>query len=134
MVYHVCKVTCAEAVVDVDDAHAAGAGIEHRKERRNAAEGRAVADTCRHGNNGAVGKPADYTCKRTFHACNGDNDACAHDFVNMRKEPVQPCNADIIKPKHTAAVKFRRQAIVERQRFAARQRDALEAQMEGGEA
>lgn len=59
--------------------------------------------------NGAVGKPADYTCKRTFHACNGDNDACAHDFVNMRKEPVQPCNADIIKPKHTAAVEFRRQ-------------------------
>ena len=68
MVDHAGKIACAEAVVDVHDAHAAGAGVEHRKKRCHAAEACAVAHAGRHRNDRAVGKPADDACKRPFHA------------------------------------------------------------------
>ena len=59
MIDKTCLVGGTEAVVDVDDRNAAGAGVEHRKKRCHAAEACAVAHAGRHRNDRAVGKPAD---------------------------------------------------------------------------
>ena len=65
----------AEAVVDVDDADAAGAGVEHREQRGDAAEVRAVAHARGHGDDGHVDEPGDERGQRALHAGDGDDHA-----------------------------------------------------------
>ena len=66
VVYHAGEVARAEAVVDVDDGDAARAGVEHREQRRKAAERRAVAYAGRDGYDGAVGEAAYDACQSAF--------------------------------------------------------------------
>src|SRR5438094_6312793 len=62
----------AEAVVDVDDRETGGARVQHREQRGDAAEARAVADARRHGDDRLVDEPADDARQRALHA--GDDD------------------------------------------------------------
>ena len=56
VVDHAGEVARTEAVVDIHNGHAARAGVEHRQQRRNAPERRAVAHARRHRDDRAVGK------------------------------------------------------------------------------
>ena len=75
---------CAEAVVDVDDAHAGRAGVEHREQRGEPAEARAVADAGRHRHHRRADQPADDRGQRALHA--GDDD----EAVGAVERPAAP--------------------------------------------
>ena len=97
------EITGAEAVVDVHNTDAAGAGIEHREQRGQAAEAGTVANARRHGDDGAIGKTAENAGECAFHAGNGDDDAGAHDLVKMSEGAMQPGDADVVEPDDVVA-------------------------------
>ena len=93
----------AETVVDIDDGDATGAGIEHRQQRSDAAEARAVTDARRHGNDRLVHEAADDARQRAFHAGNDNEDIGGKQFFVEREEPVDAGNADIVIFLHAVA-------------------------------
>src|SRR5262249_33032467 len=62
-----CK-ACAEAVVYINHGDAAGAGVEHAEQRRQAVEARAVADARRHGDHRLIDEARDDARQRALHA------------------------------------------------------------------
>src|SRR5213594_1992014 len=61
-------VTALEAAVDVDDDDTGRAAVEHRQERSESAEGGAVADAGRHGNDRTIDQSADDAGQGAIHA------------------------------------------------------------------
>ena len=95
-----------ETVVDVYHCNAAGAGIEHRQQRGDAAKTCAVADAGRHGNDRLVNEAADDARQRAFHAGNDNKDVGGQQFFVKRKEPVDAGNTNIVIFLHAVAHDF----------------------------
>ena len=74
MVYGTCHSRGAKSVVDIHDAHAGGATVEHTKQRRNAAEARSVANAGRHSNHGDIDQTTNDARQRPFHTGDDDDD------------------------------------------------------------
>lgn len=74
VVNHAGLVGGAESVIDVDDADAGGAAVEHGQEGGESAEGGAVSDAGGDGDDGAVGQTGDDAGQGAFHAGDGDDD------------------------------------------------------------
>ena len=88
MIDHAGEVSPAEAVVDIHDGDAAGAGVEHAQERRDPAETRPVAHARGHGDDRAVGKAADHARQRALHARDGHDAPGGHDRLHVAEQPV----------------------------------------------
>ena len=86
----------AVAVVDVDDGHAGRAGVEHRQQRGEAAERRAVPDAGRHRDQRYAGQPADHGRQRALHAGDDDEAVGVLEPVADVEQPVQPGHADVV--------------------------------------
>ena len=80
MIYHTGKVTGAEAVIDIDNADAAGAGIEHGEQGGHTAERSAVTYAGGNADDRTVRQTADHAGERALHAGNGDDDPGAHNI------------------------------------------------------
>lgn len=98
-----------EAVVYVDHGDAARAGVQHRQQGGDAAEGRAVADGSGNGDDGARDQAGDDARQRPFHARTDDEGVGALNQVQAPQEPVQARHADIVQPFHPAPVPFQGQ-------------------------
>ena len=120
VVDHVGEITAAEAVVDIHDTDAAGAGVEHRQKRRDAAEGGAVAHAGGNGDHGAVGKAADDGGQRALHARDGDNHARGHDGLHVMQQTVHAGDADVVESGDPVAEGLRREGRFLRDRHIAR--------------
>ena len=73
----------AETVVDIDDAYAAGAAVEHTEKRRKAVKARAVSDRGRNADDRTIDQPADNACKRALHSGNGNYNVGLHQNVQF---------------------------------------------------
>ncbi len=80
----------AEAVVDVDHADAAGAGVEHREQRRDPAEVGAVADTRGDRDDRDIDEPGDQGRQRALHAGDRDDRACRAQGVRVGEQRCTP--------------------------------------------
>ena len=103
MVDHTGSVARAEAVVDIHHRQAAGAGVEHRQQRRHTAEGRTVPHTGGNGDHRAVGKPAHHAGESALHPGDGDDHAGAHNVLQMGEQTVDARYAHIIDALHLVA-------------------------------
>ena len=87
----------SKPVVDVDDAHAACAAVEHSEQRRNAVEADAVTDTRWHGNHGNAHEATDHAGQCAFHSRDHDENARAMQPILRLKEAVQAGDADVVE-------------------------------------
>ena len=85
----------AKAVVDVDDGDAAGAGVEHREQRGEPAEVRAVADGGRHRDDRPVHEPAHDRGQRALHARDDHQRIGAHERFRAGEQAVQARHARV---------------------------------------
>ena len=97
---HMCLISRAEPVVDVDHGNARCARIEHSQKSRHAAEAGAVTHRRGNGDHGACGHPADHAGKRPLHTRYGHYAAGACDFLPMRQEAMDARNPHIIQAHH----------------------------------
>src|SRR6266498_5686216 len=88
-------VAALEATVDVHHDNVGRAAVEHRQQGSEAAEGGAVADAGRHGNDRAIDQPADDAGQGAVHA-GDDNDAVGVSVqVTAAQQAVDSGNADV---------------------------------------
>ena len=97
VVNHAGLVGCSEAVVYVDDADAAGTGVEHGKECGEASEAGSVTDAGGHGDDGAVCQSSDRAGECSFHPGDDHDNRSAHDLIHMAQQTVNPGYADIVQ-------------------------------------
>ena len=94
----------AVAVVDVDHAHPRCAGVQHRQQGGQPAEGGAVPDAGRHRHEGYADQAADHAGQGALHA--GDHDEAVRPgepFARL-EQPVQPGHADVLDALDPGAV------------------------------
>ncbi len=92
-----------EAGVDVDDRDVVRTTVEHRQQRRNAAEVGAVADARRHGNDGARHVSANDARQRAFHAGHDDNCIGVFEIGESSRKTVRTGDTDIVDHGHRDA-------------------------------
>ena len=85
----------AEAVVDVDDGDAGGAGGEHGIEGGFAMTGGAVASRGGHGDEGAGEKSAEHAGERAFHAGDSDDGGRFAEGVEMGENAVDASHPNV---------------------------------------
>src|SRR5690606_18260248 len=85
----------AEAVVDVDDADAGGAAVEHGEQRGEPGEARPVSHTGGDGDHRRRDEPGDDARQRAAHAGDDDCDQSFFQRGEVAKDPVQACDARI---------------------------------------
>ena len=90
-------VSGTEAVVDVHDGYTAGTGIQHAEQRCDPAQGGAVSDAGRDGDDGTVCQTADDRGQSSFHTGDGDDAAGAHNGVHVREKAMNPGNPDVVE-------------------------------------
>src|SRR5690242_17390865 len=59
-------ITCAEAIVDIDDGHTAAATVEHSQQRSQTAEAGPISDAGRNRNNRFCNQPGDDARESAF--------------------------------------------------------------------
>ena len=94
---------CAEAVVDVHDADARRAGVEHGEQGREPAEARAVADAGRHRDHRRADEAADHRRQGALHAGDDDEAVGAVEDRPGGDQAVQPGDADVVDPLDAGA-------------------------------
>jgi hypothetical protein len=85
----------AEAVVDVDDRHAAAAAVEHAKQGGDAAEAGAIPDAGGHGDDRFGDQPGNDAGQGAFHAGDHDQDVCALDLFVAIQQTVESRHAHV---------------------------------------
>ena len=86
----------AEAVVDVDDGDAVGAGVEHAQQRRHAAKRGAVTHAGWHRHDRHADQSADHRWQSAFHARDHDERVARAQGFQVRQQAVQSGDADIV--------------------------------------
>lgn len=92
---HAGDVAGFEAGVDVDDTNIGGAGVEHSKERGDAAKAGAIADAGGDGDDGTGDMSADDAGERSFHTGDHDNGVGFSNAVEFSEQPLWTGDADI---------------------------------------
>ena len=88
----------AETVVDVDHRDARRAGVEHREQGRDPAEGGAVPDAGRHGDDRRTDQTADDAGQRALHPGDDDKAVGLGQSVALGEQAVQTGHADVGDP------------------------------------
>lgn len=88
-----------EAVVDIYDGDTGSATGEHAQEGAQAGEVGAVADAGGNGDDGAGNETCHDAGQGAFHTRNDDQDVSGEKLINVRKEPVQASDADVVNPQ-----------------------------------
>ena len=86
----------AVAVVDVDHGHPGRAGVEHRQQRGQPAEGRAVPDAVGTATSGTPVRPPTTDGQRALHAGDDDEAVGGGEPVADVEQPVQAGDADVV--------------------------------------
>ena len=109
MIDKTCLIGGAEAVVDVDDRNAAGAGVEHGEQCGHAAKARAIAHAGGDGDDRTAHKASDDARQGAFHAGDGDDHLRLGKFLRMREQAVQAGDTHVVEAIDLVAVELGRQ-------------------------
>ena len=90
----------AEAVIDVDDRHVAGATVEHAQQRGEAVEASAVADASGDGDYGAGDEAANGAGQRAFHSGTDHHDARFRQTRTILQEAMNASDTDVVDGFH----------------------------------
>ena len=106
MIDKTCLVGGAEAIVDVDDRNAAGAGVEHGEQRGYATKARAVPHAGGNGDDRTAHKASDDARQSALHAGDGDDHLCLGKFLGMREQAVQAGDTYVVEAVDLVAIEL----------------------------
>ena len=86
---------CPVTIVDVDDSNAGRARVQHRQQRRNPAERRAVTHRCGQRHDRGRDQARDHAGEGAVHAGRNDDHAGSSEQIEVPQDPVQPGDPDV---------------------------------------
>ena len=99
-------VGCAEAVVDIDDAHVRSTGVEHAEKGCESIERGAVADAGRNGDNRNSNEASDDAGQSAFHARADDDDPRLREHAAVGEKAMDAGDSDIVERLDFVAHQF----------------------------
>src|SRR5512146_1085041 len=96
-------VSGAEPVVDVHDSHVGSAGVYHAEQRRQSAEGCAIANAGGNGDDRYADEAADDAGQCPLHSGANHDHACVGEFQFVSKETVNSGDANIVDSANVIA-------------------------------
>jgi len=99
-------VGCAEAVVDIDDAHVRSTGVEHAEKGCESIERGAVADAGRNGDNRNSNEASDDAGQSAFHARADDDDPRLREHAAVGEKAMDAGDSDVVERLDQVAHEF----------------------------